>query len=381
MHTVQEEIIMKNKGTALLNILLFAAIIFVLAACGNQNGGAAGSSPAASHAASTEPAATATESPAASEQSSQPDPNQYKGVVVQLEGSQVGPMIVAKEKGWFAEEIGKYGATVEFQSLASASQYNEALAAGRLDIVRTGYIGTITAQAADIPFKALAEGSSGAPDAILVPQASEIQSIKDLKGKTIAVAKGSSSWGLLQHALKKEGLSPDDVKLVNLQPSDAQAAYQGGQVDAWVIFEPYRSQETSSGSSRIVAESNTIGIFTPGYVIARTEFADKYPELVEAFLKAYQKAIEWQKANLEEAIALNAKIKNVSEDTIRASMANPSSEPTNLPVSAEATTFQQQTADFMFELGEIKKKIDVSAVIDNSFIEKTLADLKAESNK
>ncbi|WP_141501571.1 aliphatic sulfonate ABC transporter substrate-binding protein [Paenibacillus luteus] len=366
---------MKNKRSTIWSVLLIAVIVLVLSACGNKQEGTSGNT------ASTDTPAAATETPAETEQPAQPDPEKYKGVVVNLEGSQVGPMIIAKEKGWFAEEIGKYGATVEFQTLASASQYNESLAAGRLDIVRTGYIGTITAQAAGISFKSLAEGSSGAPDAILVPEASSIKSILDLKGKTIAVAKGSSSWGLLQHALKKEGISPDEVKLVNLQPGDAQAAYQGGQVDAWVIFEPYRSQQTSTGESRIIAEASTLGIFTPGYVIARTEFAEKYPELVEAFLKAYQKAIDWQKANLDEAVALNAKIKNVSEDTIRASMANPSSVPTNLPVSEEATKFQQQTADFMFELGEIKQKIDVSTVIDNSYLEKTLEDLKAESNK
>lgn len=369
---------MRAKWTARMNYLIFAAMVLLLAACGSQQQEAAATNTAAPAEVSAAPASA---EPASSSAATEPDADKYKGVVVHLEGSQVGPMIIGKEKGWFAEELGKYGAAVEFQTLASASQYNEALAAGRLDIVRTGYIGTITAQAADIAFKSLAEGSSGAPDAILVPQASGIQSIKDLKGKTIAVAKGSSSWGLLQHALKKEGISPDDVKLVNLQPADAQAAYQGGQVDAWVIFEPYRSQETSSGSSRIVAESSTIGLFTPGYVISRTEFADQYPELVEAFLKAYQKSIDWQKANLDEAVALNAKIKNVSEDTIRASMANPSSEPTNLPISEEATKFQQETADLMFELGEIKTKVDVSKVIDNTFITKTLADIKTAANK
>ncbi|MEI7026418.1 aliphatic sulfonate ABC transporter substrate-binding protein [Paenibacillus sp. y28] len=360
---------MKQYRSTAVYVLLLAVFGLLLAACGGGTSPGTGSTGSAAGA----PASPASTAP-------KPDADKYKGVVVRLEGSQVGPMIIGKEKGWFAEELGKYGATVEFQTLASASQYNEALAAGRLDIVRTGYIGTITAQAAGIGFKVLAEGSSGAPDAILVPASSPIQSVKDLKGKKVAVAKGSSSWGLLQHALKKEGISPNDVQLVNLQPNDAQAAYKGGQVDAWVIFEPYRSQETTSGS-RIVAESSTLGIFTPGYVMARTEFADKYPELTVAFLKAYQRSIDWQKANLEEAIELNAKVKNASKDTIRVSLANPSSAPTNAPVSAEATKFQQQTADFMFDLGEIKKKVDVSQVIDNSFIEKALKEFKADVSK
>ncbi|MHA7966939.1 aliphatic sulfonate ABC transporter substrate-binding protein [Paenibacillus sp. CAU 1782] len=370
---------MKLKRKALFNLILLTALAVLLAACGSNTGNAGNPTggAAASPSAESSPSAEPSSSPEA-QGAEQPDPNKYSGVVVQLEGSQVGPMIIGKEKGWFAEEFAKYGATVEFQTLASASQYNEALAAGRLDIVRTGFIGTIAAQSAGIEFKSLAEGSSGAPDAILVPESSPIQSIADLKGKSIAVAKGSSSWGVLQLALKQAGVSPDDVKLVNLQPSDAQAAYQSGQVDAWAIFEPYRSQETSSGS-RVVAEAKTLGIFTPGYVISRTEFADKYPELVVAFLKAYQRSIDWQRANLDEAVKLNAQIKNASEDTIRISLANPSSEPTNLPVSEEATKFQQQTADLMFEQGEIKAKVDVSAVIDNSFLEKALEELKTEA--
>jgi sulfonate transport system substrate-binding protein len=290
---------------------------------------------------------------------------------VNVEASQIGPLLIAKEKGFFEEEFGKYGAKVNYQTLQSSSQFLEAIASDRLDFVRTGYIGTITGQAAKVGFTSISEGSNGGGDGIIVPKGSSIKTLADLKGKKIGVSKGSSSWGLLLRALDSVGLKASDVQQINLQPDEAQPSFQSGAIDAWVIWEPFRSTQINTQGATLIAEGKTIGAFTPAYNIVRTKFAEQYPELVVAYLKAYERGLQWQNDNLEEAIALLASLKNLDKDTIRVSLEN--NVATNNPISDEATASQQTTADILYDLGELKEKLDVSKVIDNSYIKQALA--------
>ncbi|RJX38706.1 aliphatic sulfonate ABC transporter substrate-binding protein [Paenibacillus pinisoli] len=299
-----------------------------------------------------------------------------EGVVVSIESSQIGPILIAKEKGYFEEEFAKFGATINYQPLQSSSQFLEGIAAGRLDFARIGYIGTITGQTAAIPFLSISEGSDGAGDGILVQQDSPIQSAADLKGKKIAVAKGSSSWGLILRALDKEGLKASDVEMINLQPDEAQSAFQSGKVDAWAVWEPARSNQVNNFGAKVIADSKSIGAYTPGYNIVRSKFAEEHPDLVVAYLKAYERALRWENENLDEAIALLAGLKKLDEETVRVSIAN--NVPLNLPISDTANESQQRTADILLELGEIKEQVDVTAVVDNTFITRALEELKAE---
>ncbi|MFF2890521.1 aliphatic sulfonate ABC transporter substrate-binding protein [Paenibacillus sp. NPDC057967] len=346
---------MKTNRTSLLLILSAIIALSVLAACGKSSSG---------------------NDPDNANNGSSNGTKSAEGVVVSIESSQIGPILIAKEKGFFEEEFAKLGATVNYQPLQSSSQFLEGIAAGRLDFARIGYIGTITGQTANIPFLSISEGSDGAGDGILVQQDSPIQSAADLKDKKIAVAKGSSSWGLILRALDKEGLKASDVEMINLQPDEAQSAFQSGKVDAWAVWEPARSNQVNNFGAKIVADSKSIGAYTPGYNIVRAKFAEEHPDLVVAYLKAYERALRWENQNLDEAIALLAGLKKLDEETVRVSIAN--NLPLNLPISDTANESQQRTADILLELGEIKQQVDVTAVVDNSFITKALEELKAE---
>lgn len=131
----------------------------------------------------------------------------------------LGPLLIAKEKGWFEEEFAKIGVKVNWTVFQSDPPHFEAMAANRLDF---GYIGNspvVAAQAADIPFKEIALATDGLEgNAILVQKDSSIKSLKDLKGKKVAVAKGSSGFDLLYRAIDEAGLTPKDVEIIQLQP-------------------------------------------------------------------------------------------------------------------------------------------------------------------
>ncbi|MET7493591.1 ABC transporter substrate-binding protein [Streptomyces sp900116325] len=97
-----------------------------------------------------------------------------------------------------------------------------------------------------------ASHGSSAGEAIVVPKGSGLKTPAQLKGKSIAVAQGSSAHYQLVASLKKAGLSLSDVKLNFLQPADALAAFSRGRVDAWAIWDPYTSQILRSGQARVL---------------------------------------------------------------------------------------------------------------------------------
>lgn len=287
----------------------------------------------------------------------------------------IWPILAAKEKGWFEEEFKKVGAKVNWVEFQSGPAYFEAIATDRLDFGRVGNIPVLVGQAADIPFKEIALASSGEKgDAILIPKGSPIKSVKDLKGKKVAVAKGSSSYGLLYRALEANGLNPEDVEIIQLQPDEAQPAFETGSVDAWVIWEPFQSIQVVKNGAKVLANGVSEKTSSPGFQIVRTKFAEEHPELVELYLKVTEKATRWQNENLEEAIDLYAELKDTDKEVIRQVLEN--SQPSNTPITEEIVEEQQKTTELLYELGGIKKTFDASKVVDNSYIENVLKDYK-----
>ncbi|MEM1505454.1 aliphatic sulfonate ABC transporter substrate-binding protein [Domibacillus sp. 8LH] len=281
----------------------------------------------------------------------------------------LSPLWIAKEKGWFEEEFEKEGIKVKWTEFQSGPPQFEGLAAGKLDFSQVGNSPVIGGQAADVPFKEIALSQDGLKaNAILVKKGSSIQSIKDLKGKKVAVAKGSSGFAFLHKALKDAGVSPDDVEIIQLQPDEAMPAFENGSVDAWSIWEPFISLQTIENGAEILANGETLHSYSPGFTLVRSEFAEAHPEQVEKFLSVYNKTVEWQKKNRDEAVSIYAKLKELDENVVESVLNN--TEPLNEPITKDIIETQQETADFQYKLGVIDKEIDVSEVVDNQFIEK-----------
>ena len=107
----------------------------------------------------------------------------------------------------------------------------------------------------DKSLKAVSAYSQGATgDAIVVPRGSTISDVEDLKGKKVAVAKGSSANYNLLAQLDAAGLTFDDITPVYLQPTDALAAFNGGSVDAWSIWDPFTAQAEVDTGARVLSD-------------------------------------------------------------------------------------------------------------------------------
>ncbi|QIW18340.1 aliphatic sulfonate ABC transporter substrate-binding protein [Bacillus thuringiensis] len=292
-------------------------------------------------------------------------------VTIQI-GIQQGlsPLLLAQKKGWFEEEFKKERVKVKWTEFQSGPPYFEAIASNRLDFGEVGNSPVISAQAAGIEFTEIANTSYARKGTgILVQKDSKITSVKDLKGKKIAVAKGSSAFNLLYRALEKEGINAKDVNVIQLQPDEAQPAFESGSVDAWAIWDPFISLQLNKGAKGI-ADGELLNVSSPEFLIARTKFAKEHPELVEKFLKVYEKARVWQESNLDEAIKIYTSAKKIDAEIVKEVFDH--DKPILVPVTKEIIAEQQKTADFQYKLGSIKKEIKTDKVVDNSFVEKAL---------
>ncbi len=229
------------------------------------------------------------------------------------------PLLLAKEKGWFEEEYKKAGIKVKWTEFQSGPPQFEGISAGKIDFAGVGNSPVIAAQAAGIEFTELnvyQDGLKG--NAILVNKDSGIKSIKDLKGKKVAVAKGSSGFDFLYKAIDKAGLKPEDVQIIQLQPDEAKPAFDSGSVDAWSIWEPFISIESIQNDAKILANGESLDdLYSPAFTLVRKEFADQYPEETVTFLKVFQKAVDFQKEHREEVVDIYAKAKKLDKNMLK----------------------------------------------------------------
>lgn len=228
------------------------------------------------------------------------------------------PIFVAKHKKWLDEELAKVGArpTLKWASFAAGPPINESFAAGQQDIGFLGDTPAIIGKAAGINSRIIGLTSSGPKSlAVVVTAKSGIRSPKELKGKKVAVVKGSYAHHLLVLVLKQGGLTVNDIELINLSQADIATAIVNGNIDAAAIWEPLITKLESQGAVRVLADGTGIkkGVLV---IIATNDFVSKKREQTKAILRAYQRGAKYIKSNPMEAAQLIAADVNLPAETL-----------------------------------------------------------------
>lgn len=276
-----------------------------------------------------------------------------------------------REEKWVEQEFEKLGAKVEWVEFQSGPPMTEAIASNKLDIASLGNMPIIAAQAANIPFKIISQVLDGKNNvALIVPSSSTAGSIGDLKGKKIAVTKGSNAYNFLYRGFEEAGFKDSDFGIIQLQPDETQSAFETGGVDAWATWDPYITLNTLTGKGKVLTDGEGLGVLSPSFTIARTEIADKHPELVTLYLKVVNKALQWESESETEALDRYAAERSIPVDVIKGSFER--SRMINTPVSDEIIEEMQKTADFQYGLKNIRNQVDIKKITDNQYIEAAL---------
>jgi len=166
-----------------------------------------------------------------------------------------GNLIFLKERGILERKLAPIGWSVTWTEFQAGPQLLESLNVGATDFGLVGEAPPIFAQAAgaDIVYAGY-EPASPKNEAIIVPKDSPIRTVADLKGKRVALNKGSNVNYLLVRALEANGLTYHDIVPAYLAPADARAAFERGSVDAWVIWDPYYAAAEIALDARLVVD-------------------------------------------------------------------------------------------------------------------------------
>lgn len=242
---------------------------------------------------------------------------------------------------------------VQFSTFTSGPPQVEAATAGKIDFAITGNTPPIFGAAAGAKVKVVsAYDGGGIGDQVLVRADSPIKTIADLRGKSIAVGKGSSAHGHILGQLEKAGLKPSDVNLVFLQPADALSAFSQGQADAWAIWDPFTAQAEQQFAVRSIGQAKGV---TNGYwfgIASDAALADpKRNSALADLLVRFEKASRWAKDNPQQwaqsyaaAVGLDVKVAEVSQGrSLR------------LPIALDddVVASEQKLADLFAESGQI----------------------------
>ncbi len=269
-------------------------------------------------------------------------------------------LVILKQQG--ALEKTFPAAKLSWVEFPAGPQLLEALAVGSLEFGLTGDSPPVFAQAAGKELVYVgAEPPKPLSSAILVKADSPLRSLADLKGRKVALQKGSSAHYLTLRAIEKAGLQWSDFTPIYLAPADARAAFEKGAVDAWSIWDPYYAATELDLKPRSLSSGSGLSNNNSFYLASR-EFAARHPAAVRTLLAELTRADALVQSQRKESAQLIADYSGLSLATVHLFLSRRPSAPT-APLTPAIVADQQRVADAFARLGLIPKPIRVADIV------------------
>lgn len=248
----------------------------------------------------------------------------------------------------------------------SGPALTEALKAGAIDIGQTGEAPPIFAAAAKIPFSIVGT-SAPVPkgEAVLVKAAKGYRSFADLKGRTVALNKGSNVNWLLVKLLEANHMTLTDINVKYLKPAEGRPAFDNDQVDAWIIWDPYFALAQQPGV-QVLADATGLAN-NREYILVHPDAVKNKADKIRAFLDTYQKTTAWGIANPGERTKILAPELKIDEAVTERALAR-SAQPL-APLTPAIGDELQAIADGFTKLELIPGSVDMRSRVDGQFTE------------
>ena len=156
----------------------------------------------------------------------------------------------------------------------------------------------------------------GSGNGIVVPVSSNVYSLADLKGKSISTPIGSASWGMLLKAMQDVHIPSGTYELKNQAPAVGAANIAAGKIDAHADFCPWSEIMEYRGTGRKIYDGSQTGVPYLHGAVVRQDFADKYPEVIVAFIEAVYDAGQWINADPMRAVENMEKWSGVEKEVL-----------------------------------------------------------------
>jgi sulfonate transport system substrate-binding protein len=295
---------------------------------------------------------------------------------VRLDWAYYNPVsLVLKDKKWLEDDLRTSGIKVEWVQSLGSNKALEFLRGKSVDFGSTAGAAAFIGRANGNPIKAIYVYSAPEWTALVTSPASNISRVEDLRGKRVAVTRGTDPHVFLLRSLASAGLSEKDIQVVPLQHPDGKVALERGQVDAWAGLDPYMAQlEVEKGFKLFFRRPdwNSFGVLN-----VREAFASEHPDITDRVLRSYEKARQWCLEHSDEARAILQ-----SAAQLTPPVAQRVWERTNLKDSKLGATQRQVILDSANALkanGIIDPNTDVEKVV-NELVDPSFGDRIATTN-
>jgi sulfonate transport system substrate-binding protein len=287
---------------------------------------------------------------------------------IRLDFATYNPLsLVLKEKGLVEKALAKDGITVRWVQTLGSNKALEFLNAGSIDIGSTAGAAALIGRINGNPIKTVGVFSRPEWTALVCRADTPFTSPADLKGKSVAVTRGTDPHIFLVRALDSAGLTEKDVRLVLLQHPDGKTALIRGDVDAWAGLDPMMAQAEIENGAKLFyrkPEANTWGVLN-----AREAFATQNPDVVKRVLAIYEEARQWALANPAELQAILAKETKLPGPIVARQLERTDHSNKGLTDATRQTVLEAGLA--LQKAGVIKSDVDVKgateALIDTQF--------------
>jgi len=278
--------------------------------------------------------------------------------VLRIGYQKYGTLTLLKARGDLEKRLAPQGIEVKWTEFPAGPQLLEGLNVGSIDFGTTGEAPPIFAQAAGADLVYVAnQPAAPTSEAIVVPKGSALKSVADLKGKRVALNKGSNVHYLLVKALEKAGLKYTDVQTVFLPPSDARAAFERGAVDAWVIWDPFFAAAEKQLGARVLADGTGL-VSNHQFFLASRSYAARQPQVIGAIVDELAKLDAWARSSPKEVAQFLAPL--IGIDVPVAELAASRFAYGIAPVMPQVAAQQQKIADTFEQLKLIPKPIRIA---------------------
>lgn len=269
-------------------------------------------------------------------------------------------LVVLKQQGALEKRFP--GTKVQWVEFPAGPQLLEALSVGGLEFGLTGDTPPVFAQSAgkELLYVA-AEPAKPLSSAVLVPAGSTLRSLSELKGKRVALQKGSSAHYLLVRALDKAALRWSDITPIYLPPADARAAFEKGAIDAWAIWDPYYAATELDVKARALVTGQGLTSNNSFYLASRA-FTEQQPQSILALMEELTRADAYVQSNRKEAAQLVADFSGLSLATVHLFISRRPVSPTGL-ITPAITADQQRVADTFHREGLIPRSVKVADAV------------------
>jgi len=277
--------------------------------------------------------------------------------VLRIGYQKYGTLVLLKARGSLEKRLALMHVEVKWTEFPAGPQLLEGLNVGSIDFGIAGEAPPIFAQAAgaDLVYVGY-EPPASAGEAILVPKDSPIKTVAELKGKKVALNKGSNVHFLLVKLLEQARVNYNDVDTIFLTPADARAAFERGSVDAWAIWEPFLAAAQRQTGARILADGNGV-VSNHQFFLASRRYASKRADVITAVLEELAVVDRGAKSNLKDAAAALQPQIGLDQATLELALSRGGYGVA--PVTDAVLAEQQRIADAFFDLKLIPKHINV----------------------